>query len=102
MRNGLGQTVSPSLGKYAWYDINSGNRTHPVGQKLPNGLGIYDMAGNVREWCQDMYSEDDSTSRVNRGGSWGNVPKNVRTVNRRSYPQYVRYDYLGFRLVRTP
>lgn len=71
----------------AWYGSNSGSRTHPVGQKQPNGLGLYDMSGNVWEWCQDWYggsyynqsSRDNpggpssGSSRVIRGGGWVNA-----------------------------
>lgn len=46
------------LGKYAWYDGNSGSKTHPVKTKRPNSLGLYDMSGNVWEWVSDWYGED--------------------------------------------
>ena len=72
------------LGDYAWYEANSRNKTHPVGEKKPNAWGLYDMHGNVWEWCQDRYDDgyyakspmDDPTgptggsNRVLRGGSW--------------------------------
>ena len=62
------------LKKYAWYDSNSGGKTHEVGQKEANGYGIYDMSGNVREWCWDWHSSSTlsggRTIRVIRGGSW--------------------------------
>ena len=73
-----------SLGEFAWYDGNSGSKTHPVGQKRPNAFGLYDMHGNVWEWCWDGYEEryyanspaDDplgpsqAAGRVIRGGGW--------------------------------
>jgi formylglycine-generating enzyme required for sulfatase activity len=57
---------SANINDVAWYDGNSGERTHPVGTKAPNELGIYDMSGNVKEWCQDA----EGSYRVYRGGCW--------------------------------
>ncbi len=95
----------------AWYDDNSGDQTHPVGQKTPNAWGLYDMSGNVYEWVQDWYDEDyyesspstdpegplSGTYRGFRGGSW-KVIQSCRS-SRRSYSRPVQaYDSLGFRL----
>jgi formylglycine-generating enzyme required for sulfatase activity len=95
----------------AWYDGNSGSKTHKVGQKQPNGLGIYDMSGNVWEWVQDWYGESypssgnnpvgasSGSTRVLRGGSWNHVPGGVRAAFRDWNAPGYRSDYLGFRLV---
>ena len=94
----------------AWYDGNSGWKTHPVATKSPNELGIYDMSGNVWEWCADWYGDYSSgrqtnpkgpyggSGRVNRGGSWYNFARNCRSSIRiDDYPTY-RDDLLGLRL----
>ena len=73
------------LGEYAWYNGNSGNTTHPVGTKKPNGWGLYDMAGNVWEWTDSWYDSSRSNS-VLRGGSWNTSAENCRSANRNSYP----------------
>ena len=91
------EITESTLGEVAWYDRNSKNETHPVGQKKPNAFGLYDMHGNVWEWCEDRYSGGGSR-RVNRGGSWycnsGGCAAGFRL---NLYPGLRRYD-LGFRL----
>ena len=103
---------SNTLSDVAWYVDNSDNKTHPVAAKAPNELGIYDMSGNVLEWCNDWYSSsyytsesqtnptgpDSGSSRVRRGGSW-NYSENTCRVSRRgnTTPSF-RYNYLGLRL----
>jgi uncharacterized repeat protein (TIGR02543 family) len=101
----------------AWYNTNSGSMTHPCGTKPPNGLGIYDMNGNVMEWCWDWYGStyykdptnnidpkgpESGTDRVRRGGSWNNAVNNVRNVARGNMPPDSANWVNGFRVVRTP
>jgi formylglycine-generating enzyme required for sulfatase activity len=98
------------LGEYAWYDKNSGSKTHPVGQKAPNAWGLYDMHANVWEWCSDWYGDYPSGSvtdptgastsycRVNRGGGWRDGAGHCRSAFRRGNAPSNRLNYLGFRL----
>ena len=108
---------SSNINNVAWYTVNCYDKgssspdygTHPVGTKLPNELGIYDMSGNVREWCQDWYGSYGSGSqtnpqgpssgsfRVRRGGSWDYLVRRCRVSFRSDAPDYRNFN-LGFRL----
>ncbi|MDX2248815.1 MAG: formylglycine-generating enzyme family protein [Bacteroidia bacterium] len=109
---------SNRLEEVGWYRENSHQETKPVGQKLPNELGIYDMSGNVWEWCEDDWHSDykgapadgsawidagdRGSARVLRGGSWGNYPRYCRVANRDYTSPGNRVNYLGFRLAFAP
>lgn len=107
---------SDNWAEVAWYYENADNRTHPVGQKKENELGLFDMSGNVREWVQDCWhnsyvgapgdgrawEEGNCGRRVIRGGGWYGKPNYVRSANRFWYTTYFRNNNLGFRLALTP
>lgn len=98
---------------YAWFGSNSGSKTHAVGQKKPNAWGIFDMHGNVAEWCADWISDSYSLAsemnpkgalsgsyRVVRGGSWDSSPQNCRSAYRSGYSPASLSGGVGFRIVR--
>ena len=90
------------LDNIAWYRENSRNHVHPVCEKIPNAWGLYDMLGNVWEWCWDLYdSERYGSYRVFRGGGWSDESRLCgATCRRRSIPSF-QIDDLGFRIART-
>jgi formylglycine-generating enzyme required for sulfatase activity len=114
-KQSAGYTYSGSntIGNVAWYSGNSGSISHPVGTKAPNELGIYDMSGNVWEWCSDCYGSYSSSAqqdpagassgsdRVSRGGSWSGTAGRCRVASRNYDTPGDRYRNLGFRLARS-
>ena len=103
------------LGEYGLFDKNSGSETHPVGQKKANAWGLFDMHGNVWEWCSDWKEEgygskavsdpqgpSGGSRRVFRGGSWYYTAWNCRSAFRFGVDPSCRYDSLGFRLALSP
>jgi len=100
------------LGDYAWYDQNSNSQTQVVGQKIPNNFGLYDMHGNVWEWCEDNYHENynnapnnenpwynnsETNLRILRGGSWLNFARFCRSASRNWLDSGFILSYIGFR-----
>ncbi|MDR3328316.1 MAG: SUMF1/EgtB/PvdO family nonheme iron enzyme [Prevotellaceae bacterium] len=88
------------IGEVAWYTDNSGAKTHPAGQKKANALGIYDMTGNVWEWCEDC-SDSSCSYRVYRGGGWSSTAGRCRVAYRSGDAPSIRSSNLGFRLARS-
>ena len=103
------------LGEYAWYKDNSNSTTHEVGTKLQNAYGLYDMSGNVREWCWNWYTDSYDTGkegdrdptgssagsyRVYRGGGWSGISDGCAVSYRDYYDPNLHYSNLGFRVVR--
>ena len=103
-----------SLDEMGWYDRNSGETTHPVGQKRPNAWRLRDMHGNVWEWCADGHGPYPTSAatdpsgpssgsyRVTRGGSWCLIARYCRSAYRNYYDPGRRSDFLGFRVALVP
>jgi formylglycine-generating enzyme required for sulfatase activity len=114
-RAGSNGDYAGKLDAMAWYNDNSQQMTHPVGTKQPNAWGLYDMHGNVFEWCQDYYDAgyyaqspsvdlqgpESGSFRVKRGGGWMFSAAFARSAARDLYAPTYRFNFVGFRLVRT-
>jgi formylglycine-generating enzyme required for sulfatase activity len=114
-RAGTTGNYAGDLEGMAWYDENSGRTTHPVATKAPNKWGLYDMEGNVWEWCRDWYADKlaggevtdppgppSGSDRVYRGGSWRVVAVLCRAAARRQGAPDLRAQDIGFRVALCP
>lgn len=107
-------TGSNTAGSVAWYSENSANKSHEIGQKSPNNLDLYDMSGNVMEWCWDWFGNYTNDSQIDpagvskslyraiRGGGWSVSVQFSRTTYRHNNTPVYRGVNLGFRVVRLP
>ena len=100
-----GANDNESVKRVAWFRDNSGDKTHPVAQKLPNEWGFYDMSGNVWEWCENSNklneNKDHSAERIIRGSCWKFNNSYLRSVNRVNRSPSTRLQNLGFRIARS-
>jgi len=96
--DGCEYSGSNSVDNVAWHDGNSKKKTHPVGAKAPNELGIYDMSGNVYEWCQDLFTGS-GANRVIRGGCFDYTAAYCRVTSRVNGAPANRRSFIGLRIV---